>query len=422
MHHSASQISSQVGLKTDSTSFSEQDTILIVDDDLTNIKVLCDLLNDCNYCLSIAKSGEDALRKVPRVLPHLILLDVMMPDIDGFETCARLKADPKTQDIPIVFMTSLSDTVDRVKGLNLGAVDYITKPIDPTEALARIKVHLALRKTQTRLVQKEKMAALGQLVAGVAHEINNPVSFIYGNLEPAQEYAESLLELIRLYETYTSPPPAVTAYADKIDLDFIRQDFMNLLSSMSMGTERIQKIVKSLKVFSHLDKAEYKATDLHEGLDSTLLILTSRLKDRGKRPEIQVIKDYGQLPLVECYPGSLNQVFMNLIANAIDAIDEKYETFPSGQLRYEKPTLRISTAFDNSQVRIHIADSGLGIPKDLQPKIFDQFFTTKPVGHGTGLGLAISYSIITQNHQGYLSFHSQFGKGTTFTILLPNPT
>jgi two-component system, NtrC family, sensor kinase len=405
-------------------SFNEQVTILVVDDNPTNIKVLCDFLSGCNYRIAVAQSGEKALAKIDRISPDLILLDVMMPGIDGFETCRRLKANPRTQDIPILFMTALSDTVNKVKGLSLGAVDYITKPVEYEETLARIQVHLALRQAQTRLVQEEKMAALGQLVAGVAHEINNPINFIQGNLAPAKEYAESLLALIRLHESHPDASPAACAYAEEIDLAFIQDDFMRLISSMQMGTERIQKIVQSLRTFSRLDESEQKAVDLHDGLDSSLIILESRLKDNGGRPAIQVIKDYGSLPPILCYPGKLNQVFMNLIVNAIDAIDEKFSILsppPSANNKpFDLPTLKISTACIEGQVVIRITDSGMGMSRDVQRKIFDQFFTTKPIGQGTGLGLAISRTIITEEHGGSLAVQSQAGEGTEFTIALPS--
>ncbi|NEQ50974.1 MAG: response regulator [Leptolyngbya sp. SIO3F4] len=398
----------------------EQQSILIVDDNPNNVKVLCDLLSSHNYRISIAKSGKSALKKVSRSRPDLILLDIMMPDMDGFEVCTRMKADPDTTDIPILFMTALSDTVNKVKGLSLGAVDYITKPIEHEEALARIRVHLKLRQTQAQLLQEAKMAALGQLVAGIAHEINNPISFIFGNLEPAVIYTEALLELINLYESYTpSPPDEITAFAEEIEIDYIRKDFPRLLNSMVMGAERIDKIVRSLHTFSRTDELERRPVALHEGLDGTLMILQNRLKAQSKRPAIDVVKNYAPLPLVTCYPGKLNQVFMNLIVNAIDAIDDKCATLSEENLKTEEPSLGISTALVENQAVITIKDSGTGIPRNIQQRIFDQFFTTKPVGKGTGLGLAISYAIVTQDHQGELTFRSQEGVGTDFIVKLP---
>ncbi|MEM6252947.1 MAG: response regulator [Cyanobacteria bacterium P01_D01_bin.156] len=398
----------------------DKQSILIVDDNPNNVKVLCDLLNKNNYRVSIAKSGESALKKVARSSPDLILLDIMMPGIDGFEVCSRLKANPDTKDIPILFMTALSDTLNRVKGLSLGAVDYITKPIEHEETLARIQVHLTLRQTQAQLVQEEKMAALGQLVAGVAHEINNPLNFICGNLEPAVDYAKSLLELLRLYEDNTTSPSAEIAnYAEEIELDYIRQDFLRLLNSMVVGAERIEKIVRSLQLISRVDDSVRKPAELQDGLDSTLMILHNRLKIQPGRPAIEVVRKYEPLPLVQCYPGKINQVFMNLIVNAIDAIDDKCSTLSTEELETVEPSLLISTTLENEQAVITISDSGTGIPANIQQRIFDQFFTTKPAGKGTGLGLAISHAIVTQKHRGELTFKSQPGIGTDFIIKLP---
>lgn len=400
-------------------------SILVVDDNPINLKVLFEILQQSDFKVSIAKSGESALEKVEALLPDLILLDVMMSGIDGFETCRRLKANPKTKEIPVIFMTALSDVVDKVKGLKLGAVDYLTKPIQHEEALARINVHLELRQTQMKLVQKEKMSSLGQLVAGIAHEINNPVSFVYGNLPHAQQYINDLLKLLHLYEIYTPhPSPEIQAYLEEIDLEFLKQDISKLLKSMQMGTERIRDIVRSLRIFSRLDEAEYKPVDLHEGIDSTLMILRSRLKATNQRRAIEVVKDYGELPLVECYAGQINQVFMNLLANAIDAIDERIEDWEKNRNTGSQcfiPKIRIRTEVidDYTNLVISISDNGVGMSEDVKNKIFDQFFTTKPIGKGTGLGLAIAYSIVVEKHRGTLNCKSKLGEGTEFVIVLP---
>lgn len=388
---------------------------------------MCDFLGDRGYQVAIAQNGQDALETANLIGPDIVLLDVMMPGIDGFETCERLKANPNTQNIPVLFMTALSNTENQIKGLTLGAVDYISKPVKQEEALARIKVHLALRKAQIELVQKEKMAALGQMVAGAAHEINNPINFIHGNLQPATEYAEALLSLIALYEKHTTPPPEVQHFAEAIELPFIQEDFVSMLSSMKMGTERIRKIIESLRTFSRLDESDRKQADLNQCIDSTLLILKSRLEEntlKGKiRPDIKVTKAYGALPLIDCYPGKLNQAFMNLITNAIDALDDKFIHLAEEEGSLEQPTLTITTEFSTTertkQAIIRIADNATGIPKESQQRIFDQFFTTKQIGKGTGLGLNISHTIITQDHKGILTFHSQVGEGTEFTIALP---
>jgi len=389
----------------------------------------------------VAKNGESALKKAQEELPELILLDVMMPGIDGFETCSRLKANPKTKEIPVIFMTALSDVVDKVKGLKLGAVDYITKPIQHEEVLARINVHLELRKTQLKLVQQEKMSSFGQIVAGVAHEINNPVNFINGNLHYAAEYIEQLLQLLYLYEIHTSDwlkllqvhkihipnfCEEIQAYSEASELEFIKQDLPKLLSSMAVGTERIEKIVRSLRIFSRLDEAECKAVNLHDGIDSTLMLMSSRLKATQDRPEIEVVKKYGDLLLVECYAGLINQVFINILANAIDAIEESFvnknaiDSVFTRQRTEGKGQIRIITEVtpDEKNVLIRIADNGIGMSEDVKQKIFDQFFTTKSVGKGTGLGLALAYSIVVEKHGGTLTCKSKLGEGTEFFISL----
>ncbi|MBD2345175.1 hybrid sensor histidine kinase/response regulator [Anabaena subtropica] len=393
-------------------------SILIVDDIPTNIKVLFDILNQNGFRVSVAKNGQSALAKAKEALPNLILLDVMMPGIDGFETCRRLKADPKTKDIPVIFMTALSDTVDKVKGLKLGAVDYITKPIEYEEILARINVHLELRRTQLKLAQEEKMSSLGQLVAGIAHEINNPVNFIYGNLIHAQNYITDLLDLLKLYETHTSDPsPEIKEFSENIELEFIKKDLPHLLSSMAMGTERVEQIVRSLRLFSRLEDIEFQPFNLHEGIDSTLIILSHRLKASPTRPIINIIKEYSDIPLVECYAGKLNQVFMNLLANAIDALEESVVN----QKTTDTLTIWIRTAVtdDQKSILIEIVDNGIGISPEVQQNIFEQFFTTKPLGKGTGLGLAIAHEIIVEKHGGTLQVNSTPGQGAQFLITIP---
>ncbi len=419
----------------------DKGTILVVDDTPTNIQVLFDVLSGSGYRVAIAKTGESALKRLQDHLPDLILLDVMMPGIDGFEICQRLKANDHTKDIPVIFMTALSESVDRVKGLKLGAVDYITKPIQHEEVLARIQVHLQLRqlnqtleqriaertadlqaairrleRSQMQLVQSEKMSSLGQLVAGIAHEINNPVNFIYGNVWPASNYVQSLLELIETFcNEYPELTPAVQEKMDEIDLNFVREDLPQLFHSMKIGSKRIRKIVLSLRNFSRLDEAEMKPVDLHEGIDNTLLILQNRTNATYDCPGIKIIKDYGELPKVECYASQLNQVFMNLLSNAIDALEESIN-----QGQSITPTIHIQTqVIASNNVRIRIIDNGPGIPEDHQAKLFEPFFTTKPRGKGTGLGLSISHQIIVEKHSGKFYFESSSDKGTEFNIELP---
>ena len=278
-----------------------------------------------------------------------------------------------------------------------------------------------LRATQAKLIHNEKMSSLGQLVAGVAHEINNPVNFIYGNLSHANDYIQEILELVNLYQvSYPQPNQEIQSLIAAIDLEFLVKDLPKTISSMKIGTDRIRSIVLSLRNFSRLDEAENKAVDIHEGLENTLLILQHRLKQTSSQNGIQVIKDYGDLPLIECYAGQMNQVFMNVISNAIDALEEQTKAVNTVD-SVCVPTIRISTQLstDHSQLLVSIADNGTGMREDVKKRIFDPFFTTKSVGKGTGLGLAISYKIVVEKHGGSMECKSEIGKGTEFVIAIP---
>ncbi|MGB3790621.1 MAG: ATP-binding protein [Phormidesmis sp.] len=291
------------------------------------------------------------------------------------------------------------------------------------EALSK-KLDTALKQiqqTQMQMVQQEKLSSLGQLVAGVAHEINNPVSFIYGNLTYAEEYVKDLLSLVQLYQrSYPDSTDEIKAEIEEIDLEFLSTDLPKMLGSMTIGTDRIREIVLSLRNFARKDESAYKSVDVHEGIESTLLILQHRLKAAPERPEIEVIRDYGSLPLVGCYPSQLNQVFMNVLANAIDAMEETNADRDYDEIEAKPNQIAIRTSFVEKQwIEIGIADNGSGILESVRDRIFDPFFTTKPAGKGTGLGMSISYQIITQHHKGKLSCVSQPNKGTEFTIQIP---
>ncbi len=279
-----------------------------------------------------------------------------------------------------------------------------------------------LKQSQMLLVQSEKMSALGNLVAGVAHEINNPVGFLSGNLKPAQSYVSDLFTLIDRYQAaLPNPGEEIKETIEDIDLDYIREDLPKLLSSMQEGAKRIRNISISLRTFSRTDTAIPTDYSIHEGIDSTLLILTHRLKANDQRPEIQVSKQYGSLPMVECFAGQLNQVFMNLFANAVDALEESSQdrSFQELKAAPNKITITTEVCEDDRQIQIRIADNGPGIPTDILDKIFEQYFTTKAVGKGTGIGLAISYQVIAEKHDGQLTVSSQPGEGTEFVITLP---
>ncbi|MBD2310577.1 PAS domain-containing protein [Desertifilum sp. FACHB-1129] len=279
-----------------------------------------------------------------------------------------------------------------------------------------------LQQTQAQLIQSEKMSSLGQLVAGVAHEINNPVNFIYGNLAPAREYTSDLLELLHSYQTtYPNPSPEILDQIEEIDLEFLIEDLPRLLSSMEVGADRIRQIVLSLRNFSRLDEAEMKAVDIHEGIDSTLLILQNRLKFKADRPAIAILKDYSRLPRIECYAGQLNQVFMNILTNAIDALEEYNKQRSLAEIQANPSTIQITThhLLETARVAISIKDNGPGMSESVRSRLFNPFFTTKPVGQGTGLGLAISHQIIVEKHGGSLQCTSQLGQGSEFRIEIP---
>jgi two-component system, NtrC family, sensor kinase len=425
-------------------------TILIVDDTVSNLQVLSDALFESGFEVAVATSGESALRQISYAVPSLILLDVQMGGMDGFETCRRLKANPSTQDIPVIFMTALSEVDIKLRGFEVGAVDYITKPFQQAEVLARVQLHLklammtqqlttqnvllmeltdsleqrvkerteALNQANLQLMQQEKMSSLGQLVAGVAHEINNPINYIHGNMEPAATYVQDILLLLELYQQeHDNPSERITELAAQIDLPFVQQDLPKVLESIRIGTERIRGIVLSLRNFSRLDEAEIKDVDLHEGIDNTMMIINHRLKANVNRPEIIVDRAYGDVPPVCCYAGQLNQVFMNLLVNAIDALDETCQpgNFEANRGKLIKITTEVH---DRDWVRISFQDNGPGIPEKVQQYMFNPFFTTKEIGKGTGLGLAISLQIVQERHHGRLYCQSS-PAGTTFTIEIP---
>ncbi|MGB3403574.1 MAG: ATP-binding protein [Microcoleaceae cyanobacterium] len=353
--------------------------------------------------------------------------------IDNFRVSSLVCVPLKTKEkivgvIAVGSETEVNYTTEHLKGLMLLASQAATaiekallykkscKAAQKAQKQAE-KLQQALQKlqqTQAQLVHSEKMSSLGQMVAGIAHEINNPVNFIHGNLRYLYDYTQDLLNLVSLYqEQFPESTTEIKEIIEEIEFDFLLTDLPKLLSSMKIGTDRIKDIVVSLRNFSHLGKAEKTSIDIHQGIESTLLILNSRLKAKNSQTEVKVIKNYGNVPAVECYAGQLNQVLMNIISNAIDAMEE------SNQQR-QASIIQISTQVVNSDwVAIRIKDNGPGIPEDVIQKIYDPFFTTKPIGKGTGLGMAISHQIIVEKHRGILECVSQPGEGTEFLIQIP---
>ena len=349
-----------------------------------------------------------------------ILLVNLIPQALALPSPAQLEIANSLLEAEIVERQSAEAALKKAKDeLEIRVEERTAELKRQTQQLAQTLSEL--QQTQSRLIQSEKMSSLGQLVAGVAHEINNPVNFIYGNIAPTRDYLNSLLELADSYqENYPDPLPKVKEKLKDIDLDFIKKDLPKILVSIKTGADRIRDIVKSLRLFSRLDQAEMKLADMHEGIDSTLMILQNRLKSKPDSSGIQVIKEYGDLPKIECYPGQLNQVFMNIIANAIDAFEEEPETPSIAASQANFNIIKISTKMlDSAWVEIRIANNGPGITESVIKQLFDPFFTTKEVGKGTGLGLSISYQIIRERHQGELLCISTPAKGTEFIIKIP---
>jgi len=406
--------------------------ILIVDDNPTNLRMLGEMLRPF-YRIRLADSGAEALRIAgSRPQPDLILLDVMMPGMDGYEVLRQLQADEATRYIPVIFVTALHDEDSELRGFELGAADFLHKPVRSAIALSRIRAQLdakevrdrlrrsnrtmvsqmeegarQLEVAQMQLLQSEKMASIGQLSAGIAHEINNPMGFVASNLSALARYLQDLLAVAALCADNGSGRDAEAILADvrahlrRIDFDFLREDVSGLVAETRDGVDRVRQIVADLKGFSHSGDSEWVWADVHSGLDSTLNIARNEFKYHCK-----LVKEYAELPHIRCIPSQLNQVFMNLVVNAAQAIEGE------GQI-----TVTTACTGDNG-VQISVTDTGSGIDADKLTQIFEPFYTTKPVGKGTGLGLSLSWGIV-ERHGGSIKVSSEPGKGTTFTVTLP---
>lgn len=405
--------------------------ILIVDDTPANLRLLSDMLQTQGYGVRKAINGTMALKAVRSLPPDLILLDINLPDMNGYQVCEALKQEPAFKPIPVIFLSALSEVEDKVKAFGSGGADYITKPFVLEEVLARVEHHwelaqlhrqltaknqdletalIQLKKTQAQMIQQEKMAGLSQLVAGLAHEINNPVGFIAGNLSPALDYTQILMEVIARYEAeLPEPSPALQGFLADVELDFIRTDLPQLMQSMRTGTERLKSLLLALRIFAHLDESEVKQVNIQESLDNTLRLLEHRLTTA---PVIAITKEYHPIPRLTCYGRKLNQVLLHLLNNAIDALRQRPD--PEAGL-----TIRLKTYTAEDYCWIEISDNGIGIAPEVRSHLFDPFYTTKPIGQGQGLGLATSYQIIVEDHRGVLDYTSELEKGTTFKVGIP---
>jgi signal transduction histidine kinase len=316
-----------------------------------------------------------------------------------------------------ILATAFTQMATQIQGSFTQLEQTNTQLEDRTNTLEKALVDL--KQSQMQLVQSEKLSSLGQLVAGIAHEINNPVSFIYGNLQPGHRYIQDLLALIALYQQEYEANEAIAKKSKQIELDYLVEDLPRLWESLKVGADRIRDIVLSLRTFSRTDEAELKAVSLQAGIDSTLMILRNRWKTQDFRPAIEIIKQYDEMPLVECYAGQMNQVFMNILVNAIDALDERDEQRTFDECEASPSTIWIGTTVVDEWAQVTIADNGTGMSEATQKQLFDPFYTTKPIGKGTGLGMSISHQIITERHQGQLYCDSTLGEGSKFVIRIP---
>lgn len=388
-----------------------------------------------------AHNGKEALEKIAEFPPFdLVLTDINMPEMDGLTLLEKLSQIDNT--LKAVVISAYGDMQNIRSAMNRGAFDFLTKPIDfqdmeitiqrALETVTQARKNLTeLQEVQTQLIQNEKMVSVGQLVAGVAHEIYNPISFIIGNIEHAENYFQGLMTALSIYQQHCSlNNPEVQTQIEALDIPFLLEDLPQLLNSMKGGTERILGISISLRSFSRADSTSKIPFNIHEGLDSSLLILRHRLKANEGKSEIKVIKDYGTFPPVECYPGQLSQVFLNILANAIDALEERDSGRSRDEIKANPNFITIRTFLTNENekkfhdnstphVKISITDNGRGMTEEVRQRVFNYLFTTKAVGKGTGLGLSISRSIVEEKHGGWLSCNSTPGEGTEFIIEIP---
>lgn len=398
--------------------------VLVVEDDFVARGLLENMLVKLGYDCVLAENGQKAWELLQKNLVRIVITDWSMPEMDGLALCQKIRESLTSAYVYVILLTAKDGKSDTLKGFQAGIDDYILKPFDPEELRARIRAGERIlqleddfKMAQAQLLQSEKMASVGQLAAGVAHEINNPTGYISSNLKTLSDYQDDINALMQQYRKLkamfqeiadkSDMPPSVADQAKHIadlekelDIGFVMDDFRDLIKESRDGTERIKKIVLDLKDFAHPGNDKIQEADINAGIESTLNVVWNELKYKAT-----VEKEFGALPLVKCFPQQLNQVFMNLLVNAAQAIEEK------GQIT-------VATRAVNGYVEVKIHDTGCGIPKENLSKVFDPFFTTKQVGTGTGLGLNVSYNIV-KKHNGTINVESAPGKGTTFTVQIP---
>jgi len=410
--------------------------VLIVDDTPANLGVLSDMLASAGYKVRPAPSGRLALRAAKNDPPDMILLDINMPEMNGFEVCNRLKADDKLRSIPVLFISALTETKDKIKAFESGGLDYITKPFQAEEVLARVNTHLESRRYQTelmeksmalqkaldelkaaqgKLIQSEKMASLGVLTAGIAHEINNPINYVKVSVHALEQDMEDVRHLLSVFEDCsrscpdTSVVKRMTAIKSEIDYDVLTAELTGLVNNINMGVARTEEIVSSLRSYARPDDQKKTPAVISDLIDTALVLLKNRYKK-----SVTIKKTYGGLPPVPVRPGRLIQVFSNVIGNAIDAVTEDGQN--------PAPVIEIRTSTQESEgveyAVVAVSDNGPGIRSDIIGKIFDPFFTTKEIGKGIGLGLSITYGII-RDHNGRIDIGGSDGEGATVSIFLP---
>ena len=402
--------------------------------DAAGVEALQELLERGGHEVIVVPDGKDGLDLARQLSPDLIICDGTLPQIAWLELCHLIKADRELATVYFILLTT-PDRFNDAAELDESIDDFVFKPIVRQELLGRVRAGLrsrelmiklersdqALQQSRERMLEGEKMSNLGNLVSGIAHEINNPITFIYSNLTHVQTYATDLIELLQLYQKQlVNPSLEILQKQQDMDVEFVLEDLLKIVSSMRTGSDRIRQIILSVQDFSRNDRSGWQLFDISDGLENTLLLLQHRLPAREGRRDIKVIKEYGNLPQIECYAGQLNQAFLNIINCAIDTLEESSQEFDRSESVNFRPVIWIRTKVVNAQqISIEIADNGMAMSEDVKAQIFDPFFIAQPGGEGSGLGLAVSYQIVVDQHKGELKCFSEPGKGNEFKLKIP---